>query len=428
MVRPFPRLGGEIHCGSVPISELADRYGTPLYVYDLELVEERYKAFARAFDEVNPLVAYSVKANGGLAILHRLASLGSGADIVSLGELYRARRAGIPAGKIVFAGVAKTVEEMRAGIHEGIYAFNVEGRGELERLDAVATEMGARAPFAIRVNPDIHSPTPHEYTRTGHAESKFGVPVDEAYALYRWAQGRPHLKACGIDVHIGSQILDPMPYFRALSTVADMAADLRGMGAELRFVDIGGGFGVGYDDEPGMVIADLARALLPLLSSTGLRLVAEPGRFIVGEAGALVTRVQYVKRAGHKTFVIVDGGMTELIRPSHYGGYHAIEPAVESDDTGGADEVLVDVVGPICESGDFLARDRPLRIPAAGELLVVKTAGAYGFAMASNYNARRRPAEALVDRGDVYLVRRRESLEDLVRGEVIPWEGSPEGS
>lgn len=421
MARPFPRLAGEIHCGGVPITELAERYGTPLYVYDLELVEERYKAFARAFEEVNPLVAYSVKANGSLAILHRLGSLGSGADIVSLGELYRARRAGIPAEKIVFAGVAKTAEEMRAAIQEGIYAFNVEGRGELERLDAVASEMGSKAPFAIRVNPDILSPTPHEYTRTGHAESKFGVPVDEAYDLYRWAQNRPHLKACGIDVHIGSQILDPMPYFRALSTVVDMAADLQARGLELRFVDIGGGFGVRYDDEPGMVIADLARALLPLLSSTGLRLVAEPGRFIVGEAGALVTRVQYIKRAGHKTFVIVDGGMTELIRPSHYGGFHAIEPVLEAD---GGDEVLVDVVGPICESGDFLARDRPLPIPKPGDLLVVKTAGAYGFAMASNYNARRRPAEAMVDRGDVYLVRRRETVEDLVRGEVIPWEGS----
>ncbi len=417
MARPFPRIGSVIHCGGVPLSELAERYGTPLYVYDLGLIQERYRAFARAFHDVDPLVAYSVKANGNLAILQRLGALGAGADIVSLGELFRARRAGIPAERIVFSGVAKSDEEMRAALREGIYAFNVESRGELEHLDGVAGELGEQAPFAVRVNPDIASPTPHPYTRTGHAETKFGVPVDEAYDLYRWSLSRPHLVPRGIDVHIGSQILDPMPYFRALSTVVDVANDLRDAGFELEYVDIGGGFGVRYEDEAGMVIADLARALLPLLRTTGLRLVAEPGRFIVGEAGALVTRVQYVKRSGHKTFVIVDGGMTELIRPSHYGGYHQIEAVVDED---GRDEVLVDVVGPICETGDFLALDRPLKIPRPGDLLVVKTAGAYGFAMASNYNARRRPAEALVDGEDVYLVRRRETLEDLVRGEIIP--------
>jgi diaminopimelate decarboxylase len=369
---------------------------------------------------VDHLVAYSVKANGNLAILNRLGRLGAGADIVSLGELHRALEAGIPAERILFAGVGKTEGELRAGLEAGIYAFNVESRGEIERLDRVAGELGRTASFAIRVNPDVHSPTPHEYTRTGHAESKFGVGVEEALQLYEWAHGRPFLRARGIDVHIGSQILDPLPYFQALSRVLQLLEPLRGLGDSLEFVDIGGGFGVQYHDAPGLILEDLAACVLPALAPTGLRVVLEPGRFIVGEAGVLLTRVEYVKRSGSKTFVVVDGGMSELIRPSHYGGYHAIEP-VRADAS--HEPTLVDVVGPICESGDFLAKGREIPLPEPGDLLAVKTAGAYGFTMASNYNARRRPAEALVDGDRVHLVRRRETLDDLVRGEEIPdWE------
>ena len=421
---PFPRVDGELRAGAFPLTELAERFGTPLYVYDLEQMEARYHAFGRAFQEVDHLVAYSVKANGNLALLHRLGQLGAGADIVSLGELYRARAAGIPPERMLYAGVGKTEQELREGLEAGIYAFNVESRGELERLDAVAESMGAVAPFAIRVNPDIISPTPHEYTRTGHAETKFGVPVPETFELYDWARGRAHLRARGIDVHIGSQILDPLPYFDALSRVVGIVPRLREAGDELDFVDIGGGFGVPYEGEPRLMLEDLAHVILPLIRPTGLRLVLEPGRSIVGEAGVLLTRVEYVKQVGTKWFVIVDSGMSELIRPSHYGGYHAIEPVVMP---GPRTVAVVDIVGPVCESGDFLARDRTLELPEPGDLLAVRTAGAYGFAMASNYNARRRPAEVLVEGDRVHLARRRETLEDLVRGETIPWEGSGEG-
>ena len=421
---PFPRVDGELRAGSFPLAELAERFGTPLYVYDLEQIEARYHAFGHAFRDVDHVVAYSVKANGNLAILHRLGQLGAGADIVSLGELHRARRAGIPPERILYAGVGKTEEELRVGLEAGIYAFNVESRGELERLDAVAESIGAVAPFAIRVNPDILSPTPHEYTRTGHSETKFGVPVEETFELYEWARVRNHLRARGVDVHIGSQILDPRPYLDALSRVVGMVPRLQEAGDELDFVDIGGGFGVPYDEEERLIIEDLARVILPVIRATGLRLVLEPGRSIVGEAGVLLTRVEYVKQVGTKWFVIVDGGMSELIRPSHYGGYHAIEPVVTA---GPRNVEVVDVVGPICESGDFLAQARSLELPEPGELLVVRTAGAYGFAMASNYNARRRPAEVLVEGNRVHLVRRRETIEDLVRGETIPWESSGGG-
>lgn len=416
---PLVRSDGRLRCGGADLDELAASFGTPLYVYALDHIEERYRAFAEAFASVDTLIAYSVKANGNLAVLAHLGRLGSGADIVSRGELYRARRAGIPPERIVYAGVAKSEEEMRAGLDEGILAFNVESRGELERLDRVASAMDTRAPFAIRLNPDIHSPTPHEYTRTGHAATKFGVPADEALDLYRWAADRPHLRAVGVDVHIGSQIHEGAPYAEALDRVGELLDQLPEGREPLDYLDLGGGFGVAYGDaQPALEPRDLAALLLPRVRRLGLRLILEPGRSLVGEAGVLLTRVQYLKRAGEKTFVIVDGGMTELIRPSHYGGYHAIEPVVERSN---AQLATVDVVGPICETGDFLARDRTMPLPEPGDLLAVRTAGAYGFAMASNYNARRRPAEALVLGGEVHLVREREALEDLVRGERIPW-------
>lgn len=415
---PFPRVGGRLQCGPVALDDLAERFGTPLYLYALDHVEDRLRTFQRAFTGVDHLVAYSVKANGNLALLARLGELGAGADIVSLGELHRARLAGIPADRIVFAGVAKSEQEMRAALDAGILAFNVESAGELERLDRVASATGAVAPFAIRLNPDVHSPTPHEYTRTGHAATKFGVPADEALELYRWAAGRSGLRAVGVDVHIGSQIQDPDPYAEALDRVLELIGRLPDGGAGLDFLDLGGGFGVAYGaQEAGLDLDALAALVAPRIASTGLRLVIEPGRSLVGEAGVLLTRVQYLKRAGDKTFVVVDGGMTDLIRPSHYGGYHEIVPVVSRD----APRLRVDVVGPICETGDFLARDRDIERPEPGDVLAVRTSGAYGFTMASNYNARRRPAEAIVSRGDVHLVRTRETLDDLVRGETIPW-------
>jgi diaminopimelate decarboxylase len=410
----FPLLDGSLRCGTASAAELAARYGTPLYVYDFEYIERRVQTFQEAFSDVGTLLAYSVKANGNLSLLRRLQALGCGADITSLGELFRARKAGIPPEDIVFAGVGKTEGEIVACLNEGIYGFNVESAGELERIHAIAVARDTPAPFAIRVNPDVLASTPHEYTATGHAAAKFGVPLDRAAQLYRWAQGRPHLRARGIDLHIGSQIVDPAPYVRALDKVLAVVEELRSDGIELEYLDIGGGYGIRYADEPGIDLDQLAAEILPRVRTSGLRLLIEPGRSVVGEAGILLTRVQYVKRNGSKIFVIVDGGMSELLRPSHYGGYHAIERVDRRD---ARPVETVDVVGPICESGDFLARDREMEVPEPGELLAVRTAGAYGFTMASNYNGRLRPAEVLVDDAGDHLIRRRETLPDLIAAE-----------
>jgi diaminopimelate decarboxylase len=417
---PFPYVEGVLHCGPHGLDELAERLGTPLYVYSIDHVEARYHAFVEAFHEADLLVAYSVKANGNLALLHRLGRLGAGADIVSRGELHRALRAGIPAERIVFAGVAKSVEEMEAGLDAGILAFNVESRGELERLESVARVRGEVAPFAVRVNPDVLSPTPHAYTRTGHAATKFGVPPEEAVALYGWASRHPHLRAVGVDVHIGSQISEAAPYTSALERTLEVLDALPERGRDLDFLDLGGGFAVAYGDAgPGIELEALARQVVPRVAGRGLRLVVEPGRALVGEAGVLLTRVQYLKTSGGRTFVIVDGGMTDLIRPSHYGGYHAVSHVAPRV---GAPVAAVDIVGPICETGDFLALDRHMPLPQPGDLLAVRTVGAYGFTMASNYNARRRPAEVVVEGDRIHVVRARENLDDLVRGETIPWQ------
>lgn len=414
LTQPFPRVGGRVVCGEVPLEDLAADFGTPLYVYDLAWIRSRVAAFQEAFAGADPLIAYSVKANGNVALLRELRALGCGADITSGGELFRARTAGIDPAGIVFAGVGKSEEEIGYALDEGIYAFNVESRSELERIDRVASGKGARARFGIRVNPNVLAATPHEYTATGHSETKFGVPWEETRALYRWALEREALEPIGIDVHIGSQIVDTDPYVRALDRVLGVVAELREEGVPLEYLDIGGGFGISYGHGPALDIDRLAAEIVPRVVDAGLRLVLEPGRSLVGEAGVFLTRVQYVKDGGPKTFVIVDGGMSELIRPSHYGGYHAIEPVSPID---GREETTVDVVGPVCETGDFLALDRPIPVPREGELLAVRTSGAYGFSMASNYNGRRRPAEVLVDGADVRLVRRRETYQDLIRGE-----------
>jgi diaminopimelate decarboxylase len=413
----FPRVSGVLHCRGHSLEALATRFGTPLYVYDAEGLADRVRLFQEAFRDIDFLLAYSVKANGNLAVLHRMGVLGAGSDIVSLGELHRALRAGIPAERIVFAGVGKTTRELEAGLDAGIHAFHVESRGELERLEAVAARRGERAPVGLRVNPDVTADTPHEYTRTGHAASKFGIPVEEAVELYRWAAERPSLHLRGIDVHIGSQIVRLEPYLQALEAVLGVADRLRGEGIEFEYVDLGGGFGVGYEGEPGLPLHELASEVISRLVPRGLRLILEPGRSVAGEAGVLLTRVEYVKAAGEKTFVITDGGMTELLRPSHYGGWHRIAPVRTRS---GAAVRRVDIVGPVCETGDFLARDRDLPLPEPGDVLAVGTAGAYGFTMASNYNARRRPAEVLVEGDRAHLVRPRETLEDLIAGEEIP--------
>ena len=415
VTQPFPRIDGELWAAESRVTDLVAEFGSPLYVYDAGVIEAAYRRIESAFAGADILLAYSVKANSNLEILKRLRALGAGADIVSQGELHRCLAAGFSPSDVVFAGVGKTEVEMEAALEVGILAFNVESVEELQALGRVAERLGRTAPVALRVNPDIVADTPHEYTRTGDGASKFGIPVDRILDLYRWAADQPSLEVRGIDVHIGSQILDPEPYTRALAQVLDLAAEVRAEGIDLDFVDLGGGFGVGYEGEDGLSVEGLAAIVVPRMAETGLRLILEPGRFIVGQAGILVTKVLYVKHSGSKTFVVTDGGMTELIRPSHYQGFHRIEPVISREE---AAREVVDVVGPICETGDFLARDRVLQMPAQGDLLAVQTAGAYGFVMASNYNSRRRPAEVVVNGAEVTLARRRETFDDLLRGEI----------
>ena len=410
----FPRRDGVLHCEDVPLPELVARWATPLYVYSRGAIRARYRELDDALAPVPHLIAYSVKANGNLAVLRTLAEMGAGADVVSAGELRRARLAGIPGQRIVFSGVGKTINELALGLHEDIYAFNVESEGELCALSDLACAMGKEAPVAIRINPDIESPTPHAYTRTGHAATKFGIAAERARDLYSIAAKLKGVRVRGIDVHIGSQILDVEPFRRALDSVLDLVHELKREDIPLEFIDLGGGLGIAYAGEERITGAAFAEAVLEPIRETGLKLVVEPGRFIVGEAGMLLTRVIYVKEGGGKRFVITDAGMNDLIRPSHYSGWHAVEP-VEAQGRGRG---MVDIVGPICETGDFLALDRDMELPRPGELLAIHTVGAYGFSMASQYNQRPRPAEVLVDGSTAMLVRRRETFEDLVAAEV----------
>ncbi|HEX8320026.1 diaminopimelate decarboxylase [Longimicrobium sp.] len=410
----FPRVGGVLHCENVPMQELVARWGTPLYVYSQNAIRDRFRELDDALSPVPHLIAYSVKANGNLAVLRTLADLGAGADIVSGGELHRALLAGIPPERIVFSGVGKTVIELAAALSAGIYAFNVESEGELCALSDLACAMGTRAPVALRVNPDIDTPTPHAYTRTGHAATKFGIAAARARTLYSIAAKMPGVRVRGIDVHIGSQILEVGPFRQALDYVLDLAHELKREEVELEFLDLGGGLGISYEGGPRISAAEWADEIVPAVAATGLKLVVEPGRFLVGESGALLTRVLYVKEGGGKRFVITDAGMNDLLRPSHYSGWHAVEPV----EPHGRARGHVDVVGPICETGDFLALDREMEVPKPGELLSIMTVGAYGFSMSSQYNQRPRPAEVMVDGAEATLVRRRETVDDLVAAEM----------
>lgn len=415
MSKAFHYRDDVLFAEEVPAERVVASHGTPLYVYSRSAILERYRTFDEAFAPVDRLIAYSVKANGNLSVLELLAEQGAGADIVSGGELFRTQRAGIPPERTVFSGVGKTAAELAAAVDAGIYGFNVESAGELRALSEVAAAQGAEAPVALRINPDIEPPTPHHYTRTGHRASKFGIATGEALELFREADRLPGLRVRGIDVHIGSQILTVDPYRQALLHVLEVTETLRREGIELDYLDLGGGFGVAYDeDEEGPTASDFAAAITPHMATSGLKLVLEPGRFIVGAAGVLLTRVLYVKEMGGKTFVITDAGMNDMLRPSHYAGYHRVQPVERRPERA---SVEADVVGPVCETGDFLALDRTIQTPEEGDLLAVRTAGAYGFVMASTYNARPRPAEVMVDGNTVAVVRRRETYDDLVRGE-----------
>ncbi|HEY0304749.1 MAG TPA: diaminopimelate decarboxylase [Longimicrobiales bacterium] len=411
----FQYRAGKLHVEDVNVEELVAAHGTPLYVYSQSSIVSRFQEFDAAFSGVDRLIAYSVKANGNVSLLQLLGQHGAGADIVSGGELHRALLAGVPPERIVFSGVGKTVVELAAALDAGIYGFNVESEGELRELANLGETIGKPAPIALRVNPDVVAKTQHHYTATGHKETKFGIPIEKAREIYRRARDHKGLHLRGVDVHIGSQILDVKPYQLALQRVLELVDELRKDGIDLEYIDMGGGFGVSYEQGSETPAREFAEALLPDLKRSGLRLVLEPGRFIMGPSGVLLTRVLYLKRYGHKTFVITDAGMNDLLRPSHYASYHLIENAEQHE---GREELNVDVVGPICETGDFLALDRKMHRPEEGELLAIHTTGAYGFSMASTYNARTRPAELLVNGADHRVIRRRETFDDLVRGEV----------
>ncbi|HEX7252436.1 MAG TPA: diaminopimelate decarboxylase [Thermoanaerobaculia bacterium] len=405
----FIRQKGKLTCDGIPLGSIAEGAGTPVYVYSRALVEENYLRFDGAFSPIPHLVCYAAKANSNLAILGHLASLGAGADVVSGGELRAALESGFPAERIVFSGVGKTDDEIRAGVREGVLALNAESERELERIDAVARELERPARVALRVNPDIDAKS-HPYISTGLAHNKFGVAIGDAFEIFRRSRRLRHLAMVGVQAHIGSQIQDPEPLAETARELSTLALRLSAEGFALQTLDLGGGVGVG-DETESLSPEAYAAAVLPQLAGLSLRVLIEPGRAIVARAGALVTRVIGVKESGGKVFVVTDGGMNDMIRAPLYGALHPIEPVAESR----AAPTVVDVVGPVCETSDFFALDLKLPRPREGDLLAIRDAGAYGFAMASNYNFRPRPAEVLVANGSWKIVRRRETYEDLIR-------------
>ena len=413
-VNPFEYRRGRLYAEAVDLAALAGEIGTPCYVYSRAAIEERWRAFDQAFAGHDHMVCYAVKANSNIAVLDVLARLGSGFDIVSGGELERVLTAGGDPAKVVFSGVGKTEQEMRRALEVGIASFNVESQAELETLNRVARECGKRAPVSLRVNPDV-DPATHPYIATGLKESKFGIDIAEAPEVYRLARGLPHIDIRGIACHIGSQLTDVAPFTLALERVLELASELMDDGIALHQLDLGGGLGIRYSDEQPPEPVDYALALLDTLQRFGtryqkLRIVVEPGRAIVGNAGVLLSRVLYLKHGTERNFAIIDAAMNDLMRPSLYDAWHDIAPVELKE---GRRRAVYDVVGPVCESGDFLGRGRELEV-AEGDLVVIASAGAYGAVMSSNYNTRPRAAEVLVD-GDRYCVaRRRETVAELL--------------
>ena len=410
----FEYRHGRLHCEGVPLERIAEQVGTPVYVYSAGAITSLYRAYEQALDGMPHLVCYAVKANMNLAVLSLLARLGAGADVVSGGELFRALRAGFEPRKIVFAGVGKTREEIREGLKADVLTINVESPAELHVVDEEARAHGGRARVAFRVNPDI-DPQTHPYIATGLKTSKFGVPYREARDLYRQATALAGIEVVGIHMHIGSQLTKVTPVADSLARLSELIEQLASDGIRLSYVDVGGGLGIRYRDETPPAPGEYVRTLQPALGRLGLTVLLEPGRSIVGNAGALLARVIYRKATEGKRFVIVDAAMNDLIRPALYNAHHEIWPVAEAPATSGRE--VVDVVGPVCESGDFLAQERALPPVGAGDLLAVLSAGAYGFAMASNYNARSRAAEVMVSGERFQVVRRRESYEDQMVGE-----------
>jgi diaminopimelate decarboxylase len=425
-VHSFSYANGSLHCEDVDLQRIAAEFGTPAYVYSAGTIRGNFQRLDAALAPLDHLICYAVKANSNLAVLSLLAKLGAGFDIVSTGELFRVLKAGGEAGKCTFAGVGKTRDEIAYALREGVYCFNVESEAELARINSVAGELGVRAPIAIRVNPDV-DPKTHKFISTGKSQNKFGVGIDRAAQVYEEAAALPHLRIRGVQTHIGSQILEPGPFAEASQKLAALVAGLHAKFG-LEFFDFGGGIGIVYDEAlrsgsgtwwereenaSRITPAAYAQAILPALKPLGLRILFEPGRFLVGNAGALLTTVQYVKKTPAKTFTIVDAGMNDLIRPALYEGWHEIVPLREST----AAPTPMDVVGPVCESGDFFAQDRPLPPLAQDNAIAILSSGAYGFVMSSNYNSRPLLPEILVDGAQYRLVRKRQSLDDLIAGE-----------
>lgn len=408
----FHYVRNVLYAEDVPLAAIAEAVGTPTYVYCTATLQRHFRVVTEAFAGHAHLVCYSVKANSNLAVLRLFAQAGSGFDIVSGGELARVRQAGGEPGKTVFAGVGKTAEEMAEALAAGVLLFNVESAEELELLDAVARSQGRRAPFALRVNPDVN-PRTHRYIATGLKTSKFGVPFEEAVALYAKAKRMKGLQALGVDCHIGSQLTQTSPVKAALSKVAELYRELKGRGHALQYLDIGGGLGITYSEETPPSPAEYACTVLQAVGDTGATLILEPGRVLVGNAGVLVTRVLYRKHTPARSFVVVDAGMNDLLRPALYEAHHELQPLVKRR----GQEEVVDVVGPVCESTDVLAKQRRLVVPRQGELYALMSAGAYGMSMSSTYNSRPRPAEVLVEGQAWRVVRERERYEDLWRGE-----------
>ena len=419
---------GRLHCEEVDLAAVAEAHGTPTYVYSSGTILDHYRRLDGALADLDHLICYAVKANSNRAVLRLLAAEGAGFDIVSGGELYRVLAAGGQASRCTFAGVGKSRDEIEYALAEGVFSFNVESEAELEEINRVAAARNVRAPIALRVNPDVDAGT-HKYVSTGMHENKFGIALDRAAAVYESAARMSHIEIRGVQMHIGSQITQAQPFAEAIAKVVPIVRELKERHA-IDFLSIGGGMGIVYKralesgtgkwwheqggEESAFSVDAYARAILPPLRSLGVRVLLEPGRFLVGNAGVLLTRVRYVKRAAQKKFIIVDAGMNDLIRPALYQSYHEIVPVIEP---GGRTCEVADVVGPVCESGDFFAEDRELPEIREGELVALMSAGAYGFVMASNYNSRPFPAEVLVRGEEFAVVRERQTFGDLVRGE-----------
>jgi len=410
----FARSAGVLRCEGVPLDVIAEAAGTPSYIYSTSTVRNRYELLSETLNPIPHRIHYTLKANSNRSLLRLVRSLGAGADVVSGGELHRALLAGFAGDEIIFGGVGKTERELNEALDARVLLINIESEMELTLIDELAAKRRVRAPVSIRVNPEITVDAAHQYIRTGEKGHKFGVPFDDARRVGELAASLPHVTLLGLDMHLGSQLSRVDPYRVGTERLTSIAADLRDRGVgSLRYLDIGGGLGVRYDSEEPPDLARFAQSVLPLVAETGLQLIMEPGRFVVGNAGVLLSRVLYRKHSGGKEYVITDAGMTELLRPSHYGAFHRIE-AVQ----GGESRIRADVVGPVCESGDFLALDREVQNVRPGDLLAVFDVGAYGFVMASNYNSRPRGAEVLVDGDRFAIVTERETYETLVQQEV----------